>query len=43
MSTDLRKGYADTHFGQIHYRAAGSGSGLPLVLLHQTASDSVMY
>jgi pimeloyl-ACP methyl ester carboxylesterase len=43
MSTDLRKGYADTRFGQIHYRAAGSGSGLPLVLLHQTASDSVMY
>ncbi len=43
MSTDLRKGYADTRFGQIHYRAAGSGAGLPLVLLHQTASDSVMY
>lgn len=43
MSTDLRKGYAETRFGQIHYRAAGSGSGLPLVLLHQTASDSVMY
>lgn len=43
MSTDLRKGYADTQFGQIHYRAAGSGPGLPLVLLHQTASDSVMY
>lgn len=43
MSTDLRKGYADTRFGQIHYRAAGSGSGLPLVLLHQTASDSAMY
>ncbi|GAA4627868.1 hypothetical protein GCM10023196_041860 [Actinoallomurus vinaceus] len=30
----LRKGYADTPFGQLHYAECGSGS--PVVLLHQT-------
>ena len=30
----IRFGYADTRFGQLHY--AESGSGLPLLLLHQT-------
>ena len=37
----MRRGYADTQVGQIHYREAGEG---PLmVLLHQTASSSVMF
>jgi pimeloyl-ACP methyl ester carboxylesterase len=30
----IRKGYADTSFGQVHY--AECGSGAPVVLLHQT-------
>jgi pimeloyl-ACP methyl ester carboxylesterase len=37
----IRRAYVDTRFGQVHYRAAGSGP--PLVLLHQTASSSVMF
>ncbi|MCO6005260.1 alpha/beta hydrolase [Actinoallomurus purpureus] len=32
--TAVRKGYADTSFGQVHY--AECGSGAPVVLLHQT-------
>ena len=35
------RGYADTSLGQIHYVEAGEGP--PIVLLHQTASSSVMY
>jgi pimeloyl-ACP methyl ester carboxylesterase len=41
--TTIRKGYADSTGGQIHYRSAGQRRSLPLVLLHQTASDSSMY
>ena len=37
----VRRGYLDTPEGQIHYRE--SGSGAPVVLLHQTASSSVMW
>ncbi|GIW07623.1 MAG: hypothetical protein KatS3mg060_2428 [Dehalococcoidia bacterium] len=40
-SAPFRKGYVDTSFGQIHYRAAGDGR--PLVLLHQTPSSSAMW
>jgi pimeloyl-ACP methyl ester carboxylesterase len=36
-----RRGYADTAFGQIHYRERGDGR--PVLLLHQTASSSVMW
>lgn len=43
MTSAIRKGYADTRSGQIHFRAAGSAGGPPLVLLHQTASHSVMF
>ncbi len=38
------KGYVDTGFGQVHYRkTTGERGGLPIVLLHQTASSSVMF
>lgn len=37
----MRRAYADTPGGQLHYREVGSGP--PLVLLHMTASSSVMY
>ncbi|BCX03118.1 MAG: hypothetical protein KatS3mg053_1056 [Candidatus Roseilinea sp.] len=46
MSARIRKGYADTPWGQVHYRMTRSpraASSLPLVLLHQTASSSVMF
>lgn len=32
----LRRGYADTELGQLHYAEAGAGTGAPLILLHQT-------
>ena len=37
----VRKGYADTPAGQIHYRTAGSGE--PVLLLHQTPTSSDEY
>jgi pimeloyl-ACP methyl ester carboxylesterase len=37
----VRKGYADTPAGQIHYRTAGSGE--PVLLLHQTPTSSNDY
>ena len=36
-----RRGYANTELGQVHYRESGVGE--PLVLLHMTASSSVMF
>ena len=33
----IRKGYAETSEGQVHYREVHRVSGTPLVLLHQTA------
>lgn len=42
MSALIRKAYADTNAGQIHYREIGSG-GTPLIMLQQTASSSQMY
>lgn len=43
----IRKGYVDTPAGQVHYRArrwpADGQAGLPLVLLHQTASSGAMF
>jgi pimeloyl-ACP methyl ester carboxylesterase len=39
----IKKGYIDTRDGQLHYRVSEGGKGLPLVLLHQTASSSQMY
>ena len=37
----IRKGYADGRFGQIHYQVAGTGH--PLVLLHQSPTDMVQF
>ncbi len=37
------KGYISTSHGQIHYRTTSMQTGLPIVLLHQTASSSVMF
>ena len=37
----IRKAYADTSIGQIHYRYAGEGE--PMLLLHQTPTSSEIY
>ncbi|WP_372810382.1 alpha/beta fold hydrolase [Litorivivens sp.] len=39
----IRRGYCDIDGGQLHYRQAGSRDKLPLLLLHQSPSSSVMY
>jgi pimeloyl-ACP methyl ester carboxylesterase len=39
----IRKGYADTPDGQIHFRQLKTVDGVPLVLLHQTASSGMMF
>jgi pimeloyl-ACP methyl ester carboxylesterase len=39
----IRKGYADTPNGQIHFRQLNKVDGVPLVLLHQTASSGMMF
>jgi haloalkane dehalogenase len=41
----IHKGYVDTPWCQVHYRTAGvrQPGQLPLVLLHQTASSSIMF
>jgi pimeloyl-ACP methyl ester carboxylesterase len=36
----ITRGYSDTREGQLHYRRSGNAGGVPLVLLHQTASSS---
>jgi pimeloyl-ACP methyl ester carboxylesterase len=36
-----RKGYADGSFGQIHYTECGTGT--PVVLVHQSPTDSVQF
>jgi len=41
--TFVTKRYINTKFGQIHCRLSGDFSGAVLVMLHQTASSSVMY
>ncbi|RME64356.1 MAG: alpha/beta hydrolase [Alphaproteobacteria bacterium] len=38
----IKKAYADTSAGQVHYRKS-DGKGAPLVCLHQTASSSQMF
>ena len=44
VMTFVLKNYLSTAFGQVHYRYCGNlQDGVPLVLLHQTASASVMY
>jgi pimeloyl-ACP methyl ester carboxylesterase len=39
----LRKGYADTPNGQVHFRQLDKAHGTPLVLFHQTASSGMMF
>jgi pimeloyl-ACP methyl ester carboxylesterase len=39
----IRKGYVDTPHGQIHFRQLNRVGGVPLVLLHQTASSGMMF
>ncbi len=39
----IAKGYLKTSFGLIHYRSAGNSNNPHVLLLHQTASSSVMY
>jgi haloalkane dehalogenase len=39
----IKKGYIETNFGLIHYRTAGIETNPHVLLLHQTASSSVMY
>jgi pimeloyl-ACP methyl ester carboxylesterase len=40
----IKKGYVDTPWGQVHYRRLGDAAGsMPLVMLHQTASSSEMF
>ncbi len=39
--TALRRGYADTRYGQVHYQTAGEGD--PLLLLHATPRSSRAY
>lgn len=39
----IRKGYVDTPDGQIHFRQLKQVDGVPLVLLHQTASSGMMF
>ena len=37
----MRKGYVDSPMGQVHY--CESGSGQPLLLLHQTAWSAIQF
>ena len=37
----MRRNYADTEVGQIHYRTVGEGE--PIVMLHHTASSSITF
>lgn len=39
----IRKGYVDTPDGQIHFHQLKNVDGVPLVLLHQTASSGMMF
>lgn len=39
----IRRGYADTKDGQIHYRFRGGGMGLPILFFHMTASSSACF
>jgi pimeloyl-ACP methyl ester carboxylesterase len=39
---EIRKAYSDCRGGQIHYRMV-AGSGVPVILFHQTASSSQMW
>lgn len=36
----IRRGFVDVAHGQIHYRAAGTGDGTPLAMIHQSPGSS---
>lgn len=42
MVAAVRRGFVDAGRGQIHYRRAGAGAGVPLVMLHQASGSSRM-
>lgn len=42
-SAGIRRGYADTRSGQLHYRYSPERDGVPLLMLHQTPLSSRMY
>jgi len=35
----IKRSYADSRFGQVHYRIASGGQGTPILCLHQTPSS----
>lgn len=39
----IRKGYADTDFGQLHYRELAGGNGPPVVFFHRTPVASASF
>ena len=39
----MRARYLDLDYGQLHYRSNECSSAPPLLLLHQSPSDSTMY
>lgn len=41
MTTTIKRAYADTPYGQLHYRHAGRGE--PILLLHQSATSSACF
>ena len=41
MSYEMRKAYADSSLGQIHYRIAGKGK--PLLLVHQDPQSALQF
>ena len=36
----IRRGFVDAPHGQVHYRTVGAGTGVPLVMLHQSPGSS---
>jgi pimeloyl-ACP methyl ester carboxylesterase len=43
MHPDVRRGYCDGPFGQIHYRRAGGGSVRPLLCFHMSPHSGLVY
>lgn len=39
----IQRGYVDVPGGQVHFRLSGDPADIPIVMLHQTASSSVMF
>ena len=39
----IQRGYVDVPGGQVHFRSSGDSADVPIVMLHQTASSSVMF